>query len=129
MFVYIAIPFLLFLLYFNVNFFALYIIFTFQTISLASSFLPFQAMTYISLQITKLPNGVRVASVDNGGPISNVSLAVRAGSRYESAELKGIGHLLKNAMFMTNNSKTNLRMTREMQLIGGSLGVSSWSCM
>lgn len=77
------------------------------------------------VQVTKLPNGVRVASCDHGGALSKVAVAVRAGARYESAEMSGIGHLLKNAMFATNNSKTNLRMTREMQAIGGSMDVSN----
>jgi len=77
------------------------------------------------VQVTKLPNGVRVASCDHGGAVSKVAVAVRAGSRYESAEMSGIGHLLKNAMFATNNNKTNLRMTREMQTIGGSMGGSN----
>jgi len=64
------------------------------------------------VQVTKLPNGVNVASCDHGGAISKVAVGVRAGARYESPEMSGIGHLLKNAMFTTNNTKTNLRMTQ-----------------
>jgi len=73
------------------------------------------------VQVTKLPNGVQVASVENGGAISRIAVGVRGGSRYETPEMRGVSHMMNNAMFLNNNTKTNLRMTREMQLIGGSM--------
>merc|ERR1712168_201976 len=73
------------------------------------------------VQVTKLPNGVQIASCDNGGAVTKVAVGVRGGTRYESPEMTGICHLMNNAMFLINNKKTKLRMTREMQLIGGTM--------
>jgi len=56
--------------------------------------------------------------------VSKVACAVRGGPRYESPELKGVSHLIKNAMFQGNSIKTKLRMTREIQLSAGSLDCS-----
>jgi len=73
------------------------------------------------VQVTKLPNGVQITSCDNGGAISKVAVGVRGGTRYETPEMRGICHLMNNAMFLVNNKKTQLRMTRETQLIGGTV--------
>lgn len=96
-----------------------------RALSAAAAQVSEASVGHSDVQVTKLPNGVRVASCDHGGAVSKVAVAVRAGARYESAEMGGIGHLLKNAMFTTNNNKTNLRMTREMQTIGGSMDASN----
>merc|ERR1712142_1381730 len=78
-------------------------------------------VSHSGVQVTKLPNGVQIASCDNGGAVSKVAVGVRGGTRYESPEMTGICHLMNNAMFLINNKKTKLRMTREMQLIGGTM--------
>merc|ERR1712121_517224 len=78
-------------------------------------------VSHSDVQVTKLPNGVHVASCEHGGAISKVAVGVRGGTRYESAEMRGITHLMNRAMFLANNKKTHLRMTRETQLIGGSV--------
>ena len=53
-------------------------------------------------QVTRLANGVTVASVENHSFLSNVSLFVRAGSRYETYSQSGLTHLLRNCAFLVS---------------------------
>merc|ERR1712142_1184427 len=46
------------------------------------------------VQVTKLPNGVQVASIENGGAISRIAVGVRGGSRYETPEMRGVSHMM-----------------------------------
>jgi len=71
------------------------------------------------LKVTTLANGVKLASVDTGGSISRLSISVQSGSRVESASNLGITHLARNAAFSSSASRTALRVTREMQNVGG----------
>lgn len=50
------------------------------------------------MQISKLPNGLTVASVDTGGVISQLIMGYRAGSRYEQYDEAGLTHHLRNAV-------------------------------
>jgi len=78
------------------------------------------------VQITTLDNGVKIASCDNGGAVSTVVVAVKAGSRFENINNLGVSHLMKNAAFLTTNGgNTALSVVREIQSIGGSLECSS----
>lgn len=52
------------------------------------------------LQVTRLTNGVTVASVENHSFLSNVAVFVRAGSRYETYNQTGLTHLLRNCAFL-----------------------------
>jgi hypothetical protein len=51
----------------------------------------------IFLKVTKLPNGLTVASIENYSPISHVAVIVNAGSRMESADDIGVSHALRVA--------------------------------
>jgi hypothetical protein len=51
----------------------------------------------IFLKVTKLPNGLTVASIENYSPISHVAVIVNAGSRMESADDIGVSHALRAA--------------------------------
>lgn len=77
------------------------------------------------VQISTLDNGIKVASLDNGGGVSRVVVAVKGGSRFESPEQLGLSHIIKNAAFLTNGGRTQLRTVRETQQSGGSLECSS----
>ena len=48
------------------------------------------------LQISRLSNGLTVASLDMGGPISHLIIAYRAGTRYEEPQEAGIVHHIRN---------------------------------
>jgi len=77
------------------------------------------------VQVSILENGTKIASCDNGGAISRVIFAVKAGSRFEGDNQLGLSHLLKNAAFSTNGGRTHLRTVREAQQAGGTLECSS----
>jgi ubiquinol-cytochrome c reductase core subunit 2 len=77
------------------------------------------------LKVSTLDNGITVASVDTGGPVSRLVLAIKAGSRYEAKNQLGAAHLAKNAAFITNGGRSQLRTVRETQQIGGSLEAGS----
>ncbi|CAB3411720.1 unnamed protein product [Caenorhabditis bovis] len=46
--------------------------------------------------VTKVSSGLTVATLDNHGPLSQLVLAFRAGSRYETAAQAGLVHTLRN---------------------------------
>ncbi|KAK8864552.1 hypothetical protein IAR55_001802 [Kwoniella newhampshirensis] len=68
--------------------------------------------------------GVSVIGFENKGPASTSSLtvAVKAGSRYES--IPGVAHVLKNFAFKATSSASSLRTARETELYGGVLSAS-----
>lgn len=51
------------------------------------------------VKITKLPNGMRVATETTPGHFSSVGLYVDAGSRYETPETSGVSHFLDRMAF------------------------------
>ena len=48
-------------------------------------------------QLTKLPNGIKVASVENYSPLSRVALVASAGPRFEDGDNLGVSHCLRVA--------------------------------
>ncbi|GAA5974204.1 hypothetical protein JCM11641_003324 [Rhodosporidiobolus odoratus] len=67
-------------------------------------------------------NGIKVASADEGHPTSSISVVVNAGSRYEPAP--GVAHVLKNSLFKANNKRSQIRLVREAEALGGVLSAS-----
>lgn len=61
--------------------------------------------------------GVKVASVDDLRPVSQLSLVVKAGSRFETAP--GVAHYLEKFAFRDTAARSALRLTRESELLGG----------
>jgi ubiquinol-cytochrome c reductase core subunit 2 len=74
-----------------------------------------------AVKVTKLSNGVTVASVETHSYASTVSVYVRAGSRFETYPQQGLAHLLKNAAFLTAGGRSAFRVAREIDNVGGSL--------
>ncbi|VDN22463.1 unnamed protein product [Gongylonema pulchrum] len=52
----------------------------------------------VSHMISRLPNGLTVASVDVGGAVSHMVLAYRAGTRYEMPDEGGLVHHIRNCI-------------------------------
>lgn len=52
---------------------------------------------YSSLQVTKLPSGLVIASLENYSPASKIGVFIKAGCRYETPENQGVTHLLRLA--------------------------------
>ena len=53
---------------------------------------------------------------------STVTVAIKAGSRYESAP--GVAHVLKNYLFKSNQKRSALRLVREAEFYGGVLSTA-----
>ncbi|XP_071766551.2 ubiquinol-cytochrome c reductase core protein 2a [Centroberyx gerrardi] len=77
------------------------------------------------VQVSKLPNGLVIASLENYSPLSSVGVFVRAGSRYETAENQGVSHVLRLAANLTNKGASAFRLCRGVEAVGGSLSVTS----
>ncbi|XP_051878529.1 cytochrome b-c1 complex subunit 2, mitochondrial [Pristis pectinata] len=76
-------------------------------------------------EVSKLPNGLVIASLENYSPISKIGVFIKAGSRYESASNLGITHALRLAANLTTKGVSSFRITRGIETIGGSLSVTS----
>lgn len=48
-------------------------------------------------QVSKLPNGMVIASLENYSPMSSVGVFVKGGSRFESVDNLGVSHVLRLA--------------------------------
>ena len=77
------------------------------------------------VKVSKLTNGVTVASVETSSVTTHVSVFVKAGSRYEGYERQGLSHLLRNCAFLATNDRTAFRVAREIDAIGGTLTATS----
>ncbi|RXM36321.1 Cytochrome b-c1 complex subunit 2, mitochondrial [Acipenser ruthenus] len=77
------------------------------------------------VHITKLPNGLVIASLENYSPSSKIGLFVRAGSRYENVGNLGVTHLLRLAANLTTKGASAFRITRGVEAVGGGLSVTS----
>lgn len=69
--------------------------------------------------VSSTSSGIKVATIDEGAPTSAITVALKAGSRYEA--LPGLSHVLKNFVFKGTNKRSALRLTRETELLGGVL--------
>lgn len=65
-------------------------------------------LIFLLLQVSKLPNGLVIASLENYSPLSRVGVFVKAGSRYETAENQGVSHVLRLAANLVIISYTTL---------------------
>lgn len=78
-----------------------------------------------SEQITKLPSGLTVASVDHNGPISQLVLLFRAGSRYEGPNQHGLVHHLRNSVGRDSSNYPGLSLIWSSVVSGGRVNAFS----
>ncbi|XP_058508940.1 cytochrome b-c1 complex subunit 2, mitochondrial [Solea solea] len=78
-----------------------------------------------SVQVSKLPNGLVIASLENYSPLCSVGLFVKAGSRYETAQNQGVSHVLRLAANLTTKNVSAFKICRGVEALGGSLSVTS----
>ncbi|XP_034448030.1 cytochrome b-c1 complex subunit 2, mitochondrial isoform X2 [Hippoglossus hippoglossus] len=78
-----------------------------------------------NVQVSKLPNGLVIASLENYSPLSSVGVFVKAGSRYETVENLGVSHVLRLAANLTNKGASAFKICRGVEALGGSLSVTS----
>ncbi|XP_030646180.1 ubiquinol-cytochrome c reductase core protein 2a [Chanos chanos] len=77
------------------------------------------------VQVSKLPSGLVIASLENYSPVSKIGVFVKAGSRYETVESQGVTHLLRLASNLTTKGVSAFRICRGIEAVGGSLSVTS----
>ena len=74
------------------------------------------------VQVTTLPNGLRVAT-DTMASVETVAVGiwVAAGTRHETADINGISHLLEHMAFKGTKLRTAQQIAEEMDNVGGQL--------
>eukprot|EP00298_Acanthocystis_sp_HF-20_P010784 c19045_g2_i2.p1 GENE.c19045_g2_i2~~c19045_g2_i2.p1 ORF type:complete len:482 (+),score=148.55 c19045_g2_i2:1-1446(+) len=77
-------------------------------------------------QVTKLKNGVRVATLERHGNVSCIQVFVGSGSRNEKPEQRGATHVLSNLLLQSTTEKTAFRLTREAEQAGISASAHSF---
>lgn len=77
------------------------------------------------VQVTKLPSGLVIASVENYSPASRIGVLIKAGSRYETPDNLGVTHLLRLSANLTTKGASAFKITRGVEAVGGNLGVTS----
>uniref|UniRef100_A0A4W4G380 Ubiquinol-cytochrome c reductase core protein 2b n=1 Tax=Electrophorus electricus TaxID=8005 RepID=A0A4W4G380_ELEEL len=73
------------------------------------------------VQVTKLPSGLVIASLENYSPASRIGVLVRAGSRYETFDSLGVTHLLRLASGLTTKGASAFRICHGIEAVGGCL--------
>lgn len=76
-------------------------------------------------QLTTLNNGVRVATSNVPGHFSALGIYIAAGSRYETANLKGCTHIVDRLAFKSTEHISGREMTETLELLGGNYQCSS----
>ncbi|CAH1277368.1 cytochrome b-c1 complex subunit 2, mitochondrial-like [Branchiostoma lanceolatum] len=77
-----------------------------------------------AVKISKLSNGMVVASLENNSPVSRVALYIKAGSRYETLQNLGVSHALRLSANLSTKEFSAFRLTRGVEVLGGSLEAS-----
>lgn len=75
--------------------------------------------------VTTLPNGVKIASETSAGSSCSVGVYVDCGSVYEAPETTGASQLVKTMAFATTANRSELRVVREIDAIGGTAKASA----
>ncbi|KAK3110050.1 Mitochondrial-processing peptidase subunit alpha [Teratosphaeriaceae sp. CCFEE 6253] len=76
-------------------------------------------------QITTLPNGIRVATEALPASFSGIGVYIDAGSRYESAGLRGVSHIIDRLAFKSTHSRTADQMLEKIEMLGGNIQCAS----
>lgn len=71
-----------------------------------------------AVTVSRLSNGIRVASQDSGGPVAALGVFVGAGSRHENPYTSGSTHILEHIAFKGSKNRTKYRMTRDIERTG-----------
>jgi len=83
------------------------------------------ALPVEDMEVTVMPNGVTVASVDKGGAIARLGVFCKAGSRTETAANAGIAHLVRHAWFGGTSRRSYIGAAREPFQCGADISAFS----
>jgi predicted Zn-dependent peptidase len=83
-------------------------------------------MAKLPMQLTTLPNGLRVASRQMPGlETAAVGLYAEAGARHEPARLNGIAHLFEHMVFKGAGSRSAREISEAIEDVGGELNAAT----
>ncbi|XP_053606754.1 cytochrome b-c1 complex subunit 2, mitochondrial [Plodia interpunctella] len=77
-----------------------------------------------TIQTSVLPNKTYIAAVDTNSPVARVTIAFKAGSRYEPQTDLGISHVLRSAAGLTTGCASSFIIARKLAQIGASVNAS-----
>ncbi|XP_047233749.1 cytochrome b-c1 complex subunit 2, mitochondrial isoform X2 [Girardinichthys multiradiatus] len=77
------------------------------------------------VQVSRLPSGLVIASLENYSPASKIGVFIKAGCRYETPDNHGVTHLLRLASNLTTKGASAFKICRGIEAVGGSLSVTS----
>lgn len=77
------------------------------------------------LEVSTLPNGVRIASEAISGPTASVGVFINSGSIYETPETSGSTLLLEGLAFKSTANRSHFRLVREIEAIGANVDCSA----
>jgi processing peptidase subunit alpha len=76
------------------------------------------------MTFAKLENGLKIASVDNGGLNAKLGLFVNAGSRFETSANFGVAHMISLMAFKSTAHLSHLRTVKTLEQLGASCSSS-----
>ncbi|KAK2148358.1 hypothetical protein LSH36_501g05002 [Paralvinella palmiformis] len=72
-------------------------------------------------KVSKLPNGLRIATEDSGIPTATVGLWIDAGSRFENDKNNGTAHFLEHMAFKGTAKRSQMDLELEVENMGAHL--------
>lgn len=85
----------------------------------------FSKLSSSTFQLSKLPNGFKVATSGEPGHFSALGLYVGAGSRFESRNCKGCTHILDRLAFKSTKNIDGRTFAETLELLGGNYQCTS----
>ncbi|KAI1310002.1 Mitochondrial-processing peptidase subunit alpha [Mortierella claussenii] len=79
----------------------------------------------LAAKVTKLSNGVRVATEASQGHFASLGVYIDAGSRYEDDSTRGVSHILDRLAFKSTKSRSSEAMMADLEAAGGNVMCSS----
>lgn len=76
-------------------------------------------------RVTRLPNGLRVASEALPGSFSGIGVYVEAGSRFEDSQLRGVSHVMDRLAFKSTSRHSADEMLERVEALGGNIQCAS----
>lgn len=77
------------------------------------------------IRVSKLENGVVVASLENHSPVSRIAAVVNASSRDETHDQQGASHALRVYSSLATRNYSAFGVSRNLNQIGAELSVNS----
>jgi len=71
--------------------------------------------------VTKLNNGLKVASEETDAEVATVGVFIDTGSRYETEKNNGVGNFLQHLAFQGTKKRTQADLEKEIDLLGAEL--------